>query len=136
MNRAAIVARRFAEALDQEDYDAAAGLLDGDCEYSCRGQRFRGPDAIVESYRQSGDTAAKTFDRVVYESAITPVSERLVLIHFTDRLFHRDHRFTFECQQRVEVNQAGRIVRIEHEDLAGQPEALQQFMQQIGAERL
>jgi len=53
------VARRFASALDQEDYDAARALLADDCVYTIRGKDLRGRDAIIEPYKGNRDEAAR-----------------------------------------------------------------------------
>ena len=126
------IAKQFAQALDEEDYKFAHLLLDAECEYSCRGETFLGPGAIIESYRGNGDSAKQKLDSIHYESSASPLEHRVALITFTDHLTHCEQRFTFECQQKVTVNDSGLIVRIEHIDLPGQCEALACFIRQLG----
>ena len=127
------VAEQFAESLDAEDYQAAEAMLSVECEYTCRGRVYRGPTAIIESYRGTGECAKRNFDNVKYESAVRSCADKVALVHFTDRLCYNDRHFTFECQQLIEVGEDRLITRIEHVDLAGQREALAEFMQQVGA---
>ncbi len=82
--------------------------------------------------RGNGDCANREFDNVTYENTVRSFAYKVALIHFTDHLCHNDRHFTFECQQLIEVSDDCRITRIEHVDLAGQKEALAEFMQQVG----
>jgi hypothetical protein len=129
------VAEQFAESLDAEDYQAAEAMLSEECEYTCRGQVYRGRAAIIESYRGTGDCAKRGFNNVEYESAVRSIADNVALIHFIDHLCHNDRHFTFECQQLIKVGGDCLITRIEHVDLAGQREALTEFMQQVGVSR-
>ena len=126
------VAERFAASLDAADYQGVKAMLSEDCKYTCRGRVYRGRVAIIESYRLAGDSAARSFDSVTYDSAVTSVSESVALVHFTDHLCHNGRHFTFECEQSIVVGRDGLIARIEHADLAGQREALAQFMNDVG----
>lgn len=54
------VVRRFAAALDAADWPTASAALHDDCEYVCRGQTTRGPEAIVASYRTIHDWVQTT----------------------------------------------------------------------------
>lgn len=121
------IATRFAHALDAEDYPAAEALLRDDCEYRLRGEVHRSPQAIIASYRGNGDSANTDFDEVEYESSITAQSPRVAIIDFVDRLRRGKSSLTFQCRQIVEVDDEGRIRRIEHLDLPGQREALAAF---------
>ncbi|WP_425398239.1 hypothetical protein [Aeoliella sp.] len=121
------IAEQFARALDAEDYQQAEVMLSPGCEYVCRGRRFVGPESIIDSYRQSGEGASHQFDRVEYESSCELVGEDMVLIRFVDRLTKAGQSFTFECQQLVQVDQNGQIVRIDHQDIPGAREALEEF---------
>lgn len=128
------VVEQFARALDAERYELAESLLSPACQYVCRGVRYVGPGSIIASYRQSGDRAESEFDGVGYESRCELVGEGLVLIRFVDRLTKHGRSFTFECQQLVQVDRRGQIVRIEHQDIPGQREALEEFKRNVGRE--
>ncbi len=121
------IAERFASALDAEDYATAAGFLSSDCEYSVRGRNYRGPAEIIASYKDHGDSAAQDFDEIDYRSEVR-AAETGVAIRFIDRFSHKGRRFTFQCEQVVEIDSAGLICRIRHVDLPGQREGLEEFM--------
>jgi len=130
MSIAVETAKRFAESLDAGDYPAAQAMIGDDCKYTCRGCVYHGPSAIIDAYRGTGDSAEREFDEVRYESTVTSAGDKSALIHFTDHLSHNDEQFTFECQQVIEVDDDGRIARIEHIDLPGQRESLSEFRRQ------
>ncbi len=117
---------RFARALDAEDYPAAKQLLSDACEYACRGIVYRGPEAIIASYRGNGD-AAQAFDSIDYESHVVRESPRRFRIRFVDDISHAGQRFVFRCEQIVRTDDAGLIARIEHVDLPGQLAGLSKF---------
>jgi hypothetical protein len=123
-------ARQFAAALDNEDYALAESLLDGQCIYLLRGERIEGAGAIVASYRSHGESA-KAFDAIEYRSDVVAEREGRFRIHFVDHLTHAGRRHTFRCQQLVDVDPRGKIVRIEHLDLPGQLAALAQFKRRL-----
>lgn len=120
------VAERLAGALDAEDYSTVTSLLHDECLYSCRGETYRGPEAIVDSYRAAGDGAEREFDEVRYESDVRGIDERTAAIRFVDHLERSGERLTFECEQIVTID-GDRVVRIEHVDLPGRREALAAF---------
>ena len=124
------VVNRFAKSLDAEDYVTASACLAADCEYTCRGERFRGRSAIIQAYRGNGDSAASAFDSVTYESAVSRLTANTAKIHFTDHLQHNAKQLTFACEQLVEVDEDQQIVRIEHTDLHGHLDALNSFKRQ------
>lgn len=131
MSIAVETAKRFAKSLDAEDYPAARAMIGDNCEYMCRGCVYHRPSAIIDAYRGTGDSAEREFDEVRYESTVTAAGDKSALIHFTDHLSHNNKQFSFECQQVIEVDDDGRITRIEHIDLPGQREGLSEFRQQI-----
>ena len=124
-SRLRIVAR-FASALDDEDYGTAGDLLSEGCSYCCRGMRYRGRAAILESYQSNG-AAAKSFDEVAYASTVVSETNDRFRIQFSDRLTHAGRTFTFRCEQLVPLDDSEMIVEIQHVDLPGQPEALAEF---------
>jgi hypothetical protein len=121
---------RFARALDDEDYALAETLLADDCWYVCRGERFRGPSAIIGAYRDNG-AAAQRFDAIVYDSVVAKDADGAYRIRFVDHLSHAGQRFTFQCEQLVRLDESGMIASIEHVDLPGQVAALAEFRQQV-----
>lgn len=128
-------ARRFAQALDREDYAAAMACLAPDCEYAIRGVVHRGPETIVASYRAAGEWGAGKLDGVRYESSVRAEPAGGATVTFVDHLEHRGARHTHRCEQRLGFDAAGRIRRIEHVDLPGEREALEGFFARVGIAR-
>jgi len=127
MNNPIEIVKQFAESLDAEDYQTSRALLSEQCEYTCREKLYCGPVAIIETYREAGNTASCEFETIEYESSVSSVTDHAALIHFKDHLSHQGQRLTFECHQLVEIDEEGMITRIEHRDLPGQREALNEF---------
>lgn len=126
------IARAFAQALDGEDYAAAAELLAPDCTYRIHDAEHSGVEAILAEYRKNGEYAARTFDSVVYESSVRAAGERSAILTFVDRLSHRGHELVHTCEQLVELDERGLVRRIEHRDLPGEQEALAEFFRALG----
>ncbi|MEZ6243175.1 MAG: nuclear transport factor 2 family protein [Phycisphaerales bacterium] len=61
---------RFVEALDREDFQAAARVIAPGCAYVFRGREVRGREAIVASYADAAAWARESFDEIRYESKI------------------------------------------------------------------
>lgn len=129
------VGRIFAEALDREDYDSAAGVLGPKTRYIVDDEEHIGPTAIIASYRASGDWAAKTLDVVRYESKIEVTEPGRAVISFADHIEHAGKNLTHTCEQWVEIDSRGIITRIEHHDLPGEREALAAFFRDVGVSR-
>jgi ketosteroid isomerase-like protein len=127
-------AKRFAKALDLEDYPVAIECLEDDCLYTIADDQHRGPSAIVDSYRASGDWAREHLDGIAYESSLR-WEDGQVVVHFVDHLTHAGRRFTHRCEQVLEFSDPGRIVAIEHRDLPGEREALSSFFEAVGISR-
>ena len=130
---AASVARRFAVALDVEDYATAQALLADACVYLCRGQRYSGPAAIIAAYQCTGSSARDRFDSISYRSEVSAIDEAHARIRFADYVGSAGEEFVFECAQIVTVDDSGLIAAIDHIDFAGAREALADFMQRTAA---
>lgn len=127
------LARAFANALDAEDHQAAAGMLAPECVYEIRGKTFRGPEAIAGSYAAAAGRA-RALDRVRYESHVEAAAAGEATVRFLDHLTHQGHSHTHSCRQGLEFAEDGAIVRITHHDLPGEGEALKEFLAQAGLE--
>ena len=123
-------------ALDRNDFATTARLIASDCVYEVRGDRIDGSDAIVASYAENNQWAVQHLDEVRYESVVEAPEGDTVPVLYTDYLmragggWHR-HR----CRQRLTVGADGKIVRIVHEDLPGEMEALEDYFQRCGISR-
>jgi len=120
----------FASSLDAEDYQRTLSLLAGHCIYDSPTGQLTGPVAIVSSYREPGDLARERFDSIVYRHRVVPLGEGWYQIEFIDELVAGSRSHVFRCNQRVRIDK-GQIVRIIHEEIPGQRDRLNAFMQSL-----
>jgi ketosteroid isomerase-like protein len=126
----------MARALDADDLDAVRALLADDCVYQVRGETLHGPEAIVASYAAASAMARRLFDEVRYESAVEGVSGTTARVAFTDYLLKAGHPWhRYRCRQEFTVGAAGRIVRIVHQEIPSERDALDRHMRECGIER-
>jgi len=130
------IAAAMARALDADDLDAARALLADDCVYELRDDTLRGPEAVLASYRDASAMARRLFDEVRYESDIESVSGATARVTFTDYLLKAGHPWhRYRCMQAFTVGTGGRIVRIVHEEIPSEREALERYFRECGIER-
>lgn len=130
------VVERFATALDNEDYEAAHALLSPTCTYEIGEKVLSGPDSIIASYRANGEWVTANIDSIAYRSSIEEDADSdSFLVRFEDQLIHKGKQLTHACQQMMKLDVSGKINRIEHRDLPGEPEALKVFFQEVGINR-
>ena len=122
------IAERFSKALDADDFDSAKSVLSDNCQYLFHDKLIQGPDAIIQSYREASKKAARLFDRIEYGSELVEFNAQCVVIRFSDRLQVQGQTHVYNSQQRLTFNRDGRIVRIDHQEFAGQREALDAFI--------
>lgn len=132
-----VTARRFVALLDNSDWDAMTALLAADCQYECRGTTSVGAAAIVASYQQMDAWVRATFEDVRYQSAVAPEpgEPMQARLQMRDHMRHGEHTLDFQCEQRITVSDAGRIVAIEHFDLEGEREKADAFNRACGVAR-
>jgi hypothetical protein len=121
------IARRFAAALDAEDYMSARALLAEQCVYETGGAVVVGVDAIIESYQTNGKAAQRRFDEIEYASYVEKTGPWSAVIDFTDRVRLGSEWHEFRCRQHVKVGQSGLVEKIKHEDLPNEREQLKEF---------
>ena len=129
---ALIVARHFAEALDRDDFVATEDSLATDCVYESPNGEVEGAAAIVATYRRNAEWAAATFEAIDYASEVEVIGHRQVRITYIDRTRHRGRSHEYRCRQIVDVGEEGLIVRIRHEEIPGQREALEAYFKVVG----
>jgi len=121
------LARRFATALDSENYEAARAVLAADCRCEARTRVVVGPDGVINSHRRSGETARRLFDAVDYGSEPLNAGTDLVCVTFSDRISKHGRTHVFQSRQWLHFTPDGLVARITHEDLAGERERLLEF---------
>ena len=130
------VVEQFATALDNEDYEAAHAFLSPTCTYEIGERALKGPDSIIASYKANGEWVASNINSVTYRSSIKEdVDDDRFFVRFEDQLIHKGKQLTHACQQMMKLDASGKINRIEHRDLPGEPEALKAFFQEVGINR-
>ena len=125
----------FAAALDADDFLRAQKHLARYCLYHFRGTVYEGPDAIIDTYRAASEWGRESFDAIDYESSVEPLDDGRIAVTFIDRLSHAGEQHTHTCRQILHFNPHGSIVRIEHEDLPGERDAVDAFMTRHGISR-
>ena len=121
----------FAAALDAENYQSALSYLAEHCVYDSPTGALTGSTSVVDSYKGNGNEARDRFDFIVYRHEVIPLDDGWFQITFVDELYHRKRSHVFRCNQRVCIDK-GKIVRIIHEEIPGQRDRLNEFMQSFG----
>ncbi len=124
--------RRFAEAVQRQDWDAAARLLAPDCSYFQVVRDVRGPQAIVECFQRDRRWGADQFDSVEQERSAAPGPDGRVSITCLYHVRHKGHSLTIKSEHVIELDGAGLIGRIEQVELASQANALFRFYAKVG----
>jgi hypothetical protein len=92
---------------------------------------LHGPEAILASYQAATLAAHERFDVVEYDSHIGALDADTVTVCYADHLTLAGQRHTHRCQQRLWLDELGRIWRVEHEDLPGERQALADFERSV-----
>ena len=132
VNKVIKQARLFAEALERKDYVAARALLAPECVYFQLARDLRGPENIVTDYERVGQWGIDQFDSIERESSVTPTEEGWALLTFFYHIRHKGKSLKIRSEQIIELDETGRIGRIEHVELASQANALFQFYLDVG----
>ena len=126
-------AREFAKALDECDYQAARQYLAASCRYILTSDdTYVGCDAILAAYQASDEKARRQFDRITYSSDVSLAATGSATLTFVDELQKGDFSHTFRCSQIVYFDEDERIHRIEHREIPGELERLNDFRQSVG----
>lgn len=126
------IAAAVAQALDADDFDAARLHLDEACEYTIGESRLVGPDAILASYAENTRRAHAAFEAVRYRSEPGAADGATVTMHYVDELEFGGERHVHQCRQHLTIGPGGRVVRIVHEEIPGEHDALVAFVERHG----
>ena len=118
----------FATALDGDDFERVARHLHGDVVYVIGGVTHRGPDAVVESYRQGSATARRIFDQVEFTHSIVSRDNDTFRVDFSDRLTAGGEAFDHHSVQDITVDRHRLVTRIVDQPVDGQRTRLDEFM--------
>jgi hypothetical protein len=124
--------RLFAEALERKNYEAARTLLSPECVYFQLARDLQGPKAVVADYKRVSRWGIDQFESIERESSVTPTEDGRALLTFFYHIHHKGKSLDIRSEQIFELDEAGRISRIEHVELASQANALFQFYIDVG----
>lgn len=123
-------ADQFAAALDKEDYEQARLWLAPDCLYASPTGSLIGPDKILDSYQSHGDAARGRFDSIDYRHRAQELEDGWIRIEFMDAVSANQRQHVFRCHQLVRV--VGELIEeIVHQEIAGERERLNQFLETL-----
>jgi hypothetical protein len=126
------IAREFAECLDRDDFVGAMGFISTSCEYRSGDRKFRGPDAIIASYREHAEFAKSHFETVVYESSVAKLTTDRFEVKYIDHITKNSKSHTYTCKQVLKFNSAGLITEIVHVEIPGERERLMTYFKDVG----
>ena len=124
--------RRFVEALECEDFEAAQRLLAPGCVYFQLARDLRGPEAVVASFERGARWGLDQFDSIERESSVKPTEDGRAILTFFYKIHHKGKSLKIRSEQIIELDDAGLIGRIEHVELASQANALFKFYFDVG----
>jgi hypothetical protein len=126
-------ANLFAAALDADDFEAAEDLLFPDCVYErSKDVEIRGAESIIHSYRESSNKARRIFDTVHYTSDVMSSSETTAELLFADHLEAKGKTHIYRSRQYLEFDRKGAIIGIQHEEIPGERDRLNIFIEESG----
>lgn len=128
-----IIAEKFGQFLDQDDYAEFKRLLEPNCVYEIGDKIYNNSIAIAGLYEKNMKEGKLKFDELVWEeSEIKPVSESEYDVYFSDYLKHKGVEHHYKCKQRVTVNDSHLVEKIIHIELPGERKKLLKFYKQVG----
>ena len=128
-------AEGFAKALDKDDFESAKAYLAQNCRYLTGEKDMHGPDAIIQGFREGSEKAKRLFDHVDYGSEILDISAAGVVVQFTDLIEITGQNHVYSSRQHLEFGDDGLIVRIVHEEIPGELEALEAIIKKLRTEK-
>jgi ketosteroid isomerase-like protein len=118
----------FALALDHDDFERVAAHLAKDVTYIIDDVTHRGPEAVVESYRQGSAAARRVFDDVDFSHSIVWHKGDTVRVDFSDRLTADGDTFQHHSMQDITVDRDRCVTVIVDQPIDGQRARLDEFM--------
>lgn len=126
------VAKQFATLMDQNEYHEAGRLMSSACRYLYQGKVIEGIKEILKLYIDNYEIAQKELDEIQFSSEVEPTAEPgLFTLKYLDRVRRGSSWFEHRCEQKIKIVD-GKVVQIEHHDLPGEPEKLQEWREQVG----
>lgn len=130
------IVEQLAEALDRDDYTAAASTMADRVEYSIGDRELTGPKAVVDSYRTASGVAHSLFDRVEYGHQVSTTDDpNTFRVSYSDTLILSGETLTHMAEQHVTVAPGEGVVRIINVDVPGERDKVDAFLERHGLSR-
>ena len=126
---------QFAEALDHNDFETAAMMLEEDCHYEIGESPMQGRSQIIDSYRRNAMWASGNLDHIEYESSVQALPNSGICVTFVDHIAHRGLQHTYKCQQILRFSNEGLISSIRLVEIEAERKSLRRFMERCGINR-
>lgn len=127
------VAKKFGTYLDEDDFEGFKSILAEECIYEIGDQVLKTNSSIAGLYEKNMKEGKQKFDELRWgKSEVQQVSENEFDVYFSDFLKHKGLEHNYKCKQRIIINSKNLVEKIQHMELAGEREALQEFYKQVG----
>ncbi len=126
---------KLAQALDDDDYEAAGAVLAPNVTYDIGDDTSHGRDAVLESYRKASEMAHRLFDEVGYDHETIDEGRGRFRIHYGDILTVGDETMRHKAEQMVTVEPGLGVVHIEDRPVPGERERVDEFLRRHGLTR-
>jgi hypothetical protein len=120
-----LAVRRFAEALDADNYVDAALLLRPDATYDTGTSVVEGSVNILNLFRQTSETGRARLDKLSFHHEIAEANPFAIL--FIDVLSIEDDDLTIKHTMHVRLAHDGLIEHLKLDALAGERDVVEQF---------
>ncbi len=126
----------LAQALDADDYEAAAATMADDVVYTIGDRVLNGPEEIVASYREASAMARRLFDEVAYDHEVFPTDEpNTFRVSYSDILTVGGETLAHMAEQHVTVLPGAGVTNIVNVDVSGEREKIDEFLTRHGLSR-
>ena len=127
------IATLFGQYLDQDDFVQFKTILAPDCQYEINGKLLTDNETIAGLYEKNMKEGKLKFDELRWgEAVIKKVTDDQFDVYFSDFLTHQGITHNYHCKQRVTINAAFLVSKIEHIELPGEKEKLTAFYAKVG----
>ena len=126
---------KLAQALDDDDYEAAGAVLAPNVTYDVGGDTIRGREAVLASYRRASEMAHELFDEVGYDHEVKSESSGRFRIHYGDVLTLAGEVMRHRAEQVVTTEPNRGIIHIEDCPVPGERERVDEFLERHGLSR-
>jgi hypothetical protein len=126
----------LAQALDADDYEAAAATMADDVVYTIGDRVLHGPEDIVASYRDASAMARRLFDEVEYDHEVFPTEDpNTFRVSYSDILTAGGETLAHMAEQHVTVSSESGVTNIVNVDVPGEREKVDEFLTRHGLSR-